>query len=163
MNRFFAICYPMHVKSICTTRRAQIAIPFLWIISAALSLPNAIIQVSIENIANWQLVNNLHFFHWNKFTSFRLMLSFQTETHAIPGFYCHSSANYLVSNWYAVHTGFDFFLIFIIPFGLIVHNYARICITLFKSLKENAQLKEGTDIRFETKTFKLFKLFEFAV
>ena len=38
--RFFAICYPMKVKSICTTRRAKIIIPILWIVSALYSIPN---------------------------------------------------------------------------------------------------------------------------
>ena len=43
--RFFAICYPMKVRSICTTRRAKIVILVLWIISAAYGLPIIFTQV----------------------------------------------------------------------------------------------------------------------
>ena len=43
--RFFAICYPMKVKSICTTRRAKTVIPILWIISASFGWPYILIMV----------------------------------------------------------------------------------------------------------------------
>ena len=43
--RFFAICYPMKVKSMCTTRRAKIVILTLWIVSFSVSLPFGFTQV----------------------------------------------------------------------------------------------------------------------
>ena len=43
--RFLAICYPMKVKSICTTRRAKIVIPIPWIISATNGLPPIFLTV----------------------------------------------------------------------------------------------------------------------
>ena len=51
----------------------------------------------------------------------------------------------MLSTW-----GSDFTLIFIIPFGLMVHNYVRIARALFKSLKENVQLKEGIKTKYVT-------------
>ena len=82
--------------------------------------------------------------------SFSLSSLFQKESHAVPGHYCHSKGEYLVSDWYAVHMGSDFTLIFIIPIGLMVHNYVRIARALFESLKENVQLKEGVKSKYVT-------------
>ena len=50
LHRFFAICYPMQVKSICTTRRAKIIIPILWIISAACGSPALFSMVRTEKL-----------------------------------------------------------------------------------------------------------------
>ena len=46
--RFFAICFPMKVKTICTTRRAKLVIPLLWVIGFIMSIPNTINYVSIH-------------------------------------------------------------------------------------------------------------------
>ena len=74
------------------------------------------------------------------------------------GFYCHDKAEYLISHYFAVHTGCDFALIFFIPFGLIVHNYVRISIALFRSFRERGRLKEGTDIQWVTLKFSRFTI-----
>ena len=76
-----------------------------------------------------------------------LYFCFQEESEHIHGFYCHFPNKYLISHWYAVHTGLEFALVFIIPYSLIVHNSLRIIITLFKSLRENVQLKEGLNVQ----------------
>ena len=65
--------------------------------------------------------------------------------------------DYSISHYLAVHTGCDFALIFLIPFGLIVHNYVRISMTLFRSLREGERLKEGTDNQWVTLMVKIIE------
>ena len=72
-------------------------------------------------------------------------LLFQNETESVAGFFCHARKSFLISHWFALGNGATFLLWFVIPFSLIVHNYARIGRTLFKSLKENLHLKEGIE------------------
>ena len=40
--RFFAICYPMKVKTICTNQRAKLVIPVLWIAGFIAGIPRGI-------------------------------------------------------------------------------------------------------------------------
>ena len=74
----------------------------------------------------------------------QLFVLLQTETETLAGHYCDATPFFLTSYWYPVATGASFALWFLIPINLIVHNYARIGRTLFKSLKENLEQKEGT-------------------
>ena len=46
--RFFAICFPMKVKTICTTQRAKLVVPLLWVIGFIIPIPNTINYVSIH-------------------------------------------------------------------------------------------------------------------
>ena len=45
LSRFFAICFPMKVKTICTTRRAKIVIPGLWLAAILCALPEYFTKV----------------------------------------------------------------------------------------------------------------------
>ena len=56
---------------------------------------------------------------------------FQTESETVAGFYCHMPSSFLTSHWYAIQTAANFDVLFLIPFSLFVHNYARIGRTLF--------------------------------
>ena len=73
------------------------------------------------------------------------LLLFQTETPTQDGYYCHAKPSFLTSNWFVVGSGVSFGLLFAIPFTLILHNYAIIGRTLFKSLQDNPPLKEGIE------------------
>ena len=75
--------------------------------------------------------------------AFTTSFLFQVETEKEAGFYCHARYSFLESSWYSINMFATFALLFVIPFSLIVHNYARIGVTLFKNLKENVHLQEG--------------------
>ena len=70
--RFFAICYPMKVRTICTTRRAKIVIPILWITGIAISIPMGFDQVRLFSFLFIEVLDPLcplwiYFcFTWNK-------------------------------------------------------------------------------------------------
>ena len=70
------------------------------------------------------------------------------ETERITGtHYCHTSSAFVISIWAPIYMAINFAVEFFIPFTLIVHNYARIGVTLFKSLRENEHLQEGMSIQ----------------
>ena len=45
--RYFAICHPMKVKTICTTKRAKLVIAVLWIVALICAAPELPIQVGL--------------------------------------------------------------------------------------------------------------------
>ena len=55
--------------------------------------------------------------------------------------------SFMTSIWSPVITVMDFVVTFLLPLCLIGHNYARIGITLYKSLQENVILQEGIKMK----------------
>ena len=185
----------MTVNSICTTRRAKVVIPILWIISVCICLPFGFIQVifscwtpelpqihiwaplvflqstlkwitmtitviDLKDCKNtfqsipWRSLGNIFIqtsYRWNSNPP-ELVLTpiflFQEETEEFTGHYkCHYSNSFMTSSWAPVAVAIYFVLLILLPFCLLVHNYVRISVALFQSLKENVHLQERVSIR----------------
>ena len=57
--RFFAICFPMKVRTICTTRRAKLVIPVLWLAGYVVAIPR---QINLVNHIGLATIFNVFLF-----------------------------------------------------------------------------------------------------
>ena len=77
-----------------------------------------------------------------------MIIFLQEEIEDVTGLYiCKTPNSFITSIWPPVISVVMFTVEFLIPFIIFAHNYVRIGVTLYQSLKENKHLQEGINIQ----------------